>query len=244
MLMKFLHILLLSLAIVASPPALAQWAELPSGDLNSRTVRNQAKVESLYQRGDYKRAHFIYTNELAREGDKYAQYMTGYMYLMGQGVAEDPIKASAWYRIAAERRAPEFLAVRDELLRALSEEQRLQSDELYVQLRKEYSDLAIVMGLLVDDIENLKMPITGSRLSRSSAPVMSVDPTGMAMSPDLIRSRHLRTAQMRLDFITARLDIGSIEAEQVERQLDALWDRVHEYLNVVDDEADGLYSSP
>ena len=130
--MKRTHILLLILTMLASAPALAQWAEFPAGNIDSRTVRNQAKVESLYKRGDYKRAHFIYSNELARQGDKYAQYMTGYMYLMGQGVEENPVKASAWYRISAERRAPEFMAVRDQALLVLNEEQRQQSDKLYV----------------------------------------------------------------------------------------------------------------
>ena len=119
----------------------------------TRTMRTQAKAESLYQRGDYKRAHFIYSSDLARQGDKYAQYMTGYMYLMGLGVEADPVKASAWYRIAAERRAPEFVTVRDQVLRTLNDEQRTRSDELYVELRKEYSDLLIIMELLVEDLE-------------------------------------------------------------------------------------------
>jgi hypothetical protein len=243
--MKRTHILLLSLTMLASAPALAQWAEFPTGNIDSRTVRNQAKVESLYERGDYKRAHFIYSNELARQGDKYAQYMTGYMYLMGQGVEENPVKASAWYRISAERRAPEFMAVRDQVLLVLNEEQRRQSDKLYVQLRKDYSDLAIMMGLLVEDLESLKTARTGSHFAGNSSSVTIIDPnTGMPVSADYIRNRDLRTAQERLDFITTRLDIDPIKADQVERQLDGLWERVYDYLGVVDDEADGLYASP
>jgi hypothetical protein len=217
-LMKCINTFLIAVTLFVCAPAMAQWAEFPTGDLDSHTMRIQAKVESLYERGDYKRAHFIYSNELARQGDKYAQYMTGYMYLMGQGVAEDPVKASAWYRIAAERRAPEFIAVRDQVLQSLNDEQRARSDELFVELRKEYSDLVIIMGLLVEDLRARKTASAGSR------------PPG--------------NAQTRLDFITTRLDLDPIQAEQVEEQVDMLWERVRNYLSVVDDEAAGLYAAP
>ena len=243
--MKSIYSLLLTLTMLSSGSAMAQWTQFPTGDLDSRTMRIQSKVESLYERGDYKRAHFIYSNELARQGDKYAQYMTGYMHLMGQGVDEDPVLASAWYRIAAERRAPECMAVRDQVLRTLNDEQRARSDEFYVALRKEYSDLVIIMGLLAEDVEDLQVARTGSRLSARSSSVMIIDPdTGMPVSADVIRNRDLRAAQTRLDFITARLDIDPIEADQVDQHLDMLWERVRDYLSVVDDEAGGLYAAP
>ena len=237
--------LLIILALLVPTLAVAQWTEFPTGDLDSRTMRTQSKVESLYERGDYKRAHFIYSNELARQGDKYAQYMTGYMFLMGLGVEEDPVKASAWYRIAAERRGPEFMAVRDQVLQTLNDEQRAQSDKLYVELRKEYSDLVIIMELLVEDLGTLKQARTGSRLSGNASSVMIIDPkTGMPVSADHLHNRDLRTAQMRLDFVTSRLDIDPIKADQVDQQIDMLWERVRDYLSVVDDETGGLYAAP
>lgn len=233
------------LLVILSGAALAQWAEFPTGDLDSRTVRTQSKVETLYERGDYKRAHFIYSSELSRQGDKYAQYMTGYMYMMGQGVEEDRVRASAWYRIAAERRAPEFMAVRDQVLRTLTDDQRARSDELYVELRKEYSDLVIIMQLMVEDLQSMKVARTGSRLPGNSSAVVIIDPnTGMPVSADHLRYRGLRTAQTRLDFVTARLDIDPIKADQVDQHLDSLWERVRDYLSVVDDEAEGLYAAP
>lgn len=243
--MKRIYSLLLVLGVLASGAAVAQWTELSAGNLDSRTLRTQAKAESLYQRGDYKRAHFIYSHELARLGDKYAQYMTGYMYQMGQGVVEDPVRASAWYRIAAERRIPEFIAVRDQVLRALDDGQRARSDKLYVELRKEYSDLVIVMGLLDEETENLKMARTGSRLAVRSGSVTVVDPrTGMQTSAEIVRKRDLRIIQARLDFITSRLDMDSISADNVDKQLDALWERVRDHVSVVDDESEGLYAAP
>ena len=243
--MKRIYSLLLVLGVLASGMAMAQWTELPAGNLDSRTLRTQTKAESLYQRGDYKRAHFIYSNELARLGDKYAQYMTGYMYLMGQGVVEDPVRASAWYRIAAERRIPEFMAVRDQVLRALDDGQRAQSDKLYVELRREYSDLVIVMGLLAEGTEHVNIARTGSRLAGRSGRVTIVDPkTGMPTSADIVRKRELRVIQARLDFVTSRLDMDSIKADNVETQLDALWERVRDHVSVVDDELEGLYAAP
>jgi len=231
--------------MLAATPVTAQRSEFPTGNIDSRTVRSQDKAETLYERGDYKRAHFIFSNELARQGDKYAQYMTGYMYLMGQGVEEDPVAASAWYRISAERRAPEFMTVRDQVMRALNDEQRLQSDKLYVQLRQDYSDLVIMMGLLAEDLRSTNVARTGSRLPGNSSAVMVIDPnTGMPVSAESIKNRGLRTAQERLDFITARLDIDPIKVDQVDRQMDELWERVYDYLSVVDDEAEGLYASP
>lgn len=166
---KRIHLFLLPVLLLLSAPCLAQWSEFPTGDLDSHTLRIQSKAESLYVSGDYERARIIYVNELATIGDKYAQYMTGFMYLMGQGVPEDPVRASAWYRIAAERQAPEFIVVRDELIRTFDAEQLARSDAIYLELRKKFSDIVIVMRLLEEDLEMLDVETTGSRVaSRSS----------------------------------------------------------------------------
>jgi TPR repeat protein len=200
--MKRTNTLLIMLALLVPGLTVAQWAEFPTGDLDSRTIRTQEKVESLYERGDYKRAHFIYSNELARQGDKYAQYMTGYMYLMGQGVEEDPVKAVAWYRIAAERH-------------------------------------------LAADLKSMKSFRTGSRLPANATSVVVVDPkTGRAVSADHVRNRYLRNVQIRVDFVTDRLEIDKIDAEDVSHQMESLWERVRDYTSVVGDEPDSLYASP
>ncbi|RZV38498.1 MAG: hypothetical protein EX272_02665 [Chromatiales bacterium] len=243
--MSRIYSLLIAFALLAPGLAVAEWAEYPTDNLNSRTAQIQAKVESLYRRGDYKRAHFIYSKELAPLGDKYAQYMTGYMYLMGQGVKEDKIRASAWYRIAAERKTPEFLAVRDQLLRAMTKEQLTASDALYLDLRRNFSDLVIVMGLIVDDLPHLEAKRTGSRLSGGTGSVTVIDPnTGTSTSADHLRNRATRAVQARLDFVTDKLDIEGIKAENVAPQVDVLWERIHDYLGVVDDDMGGFVANP
>ncbi|MDH3759157.1 MAG: SEL1-like repeat protein [Gammaproteobacteria bacterium] len=243
--MNRIYSLLIALTVFAAGAAVAEWAEYPTGDMDSRTSQIQAKVESLYRRGDFKRAHFIYSKELAPLGDKYAQYMTGYMHLMGQGVEEDKIRASAWYRIAAERKTPEFLAVRDQLLRTMTSDELAASDELYLGLRKNYSDLVIVMGLIVEDLPYLETKRTGSRLAGYTSSVTVIDPnTGFPSSADHLQSRALRAMQARLDFVTDKLDINNIRVEEAGAQVDVLWERINDYLGVVDDELDAYVANP
>ncbi len=215
------------------------------GSLDTRTHRVQTKAEELYVRGDFKRAHFIYTNELASCGDKYAQYMAGYMYLMGEGVPEDPVLASAWYRIAAERDAPEFIVVRDELMESFSPEQRARSDALYLDLRKKFSDLVIVMKLVEDDLEALQFETTGSRIPSRSSMVAMIDPkSGATISADAYRKRVLRLMQSRVDFLAAQLDVDPLDAELSSAQITELWKRIDEHVAKVDDDVDRYVATP
>jgi len=130
----------------------------------------QTKVDALFDAADYGRAFFIYSNELAPIGDKYAQYMVGYMYLTGKGVEQDSTAASAWYRLAAERGTREFVAVRDQLARELTAEQIYAADRMHKQLRLRYSDLSVLLSSIKRDFDELKER-TGSRLSSGSSPV-------------------------------------------------------------------------
>ncbi len=113
----------------------------PGVPINAKTLRVQEQAEKVYERTQYERAFFIYRNELAPIGDKYGQYMVGYMCLAGKGVPEDRVAASAWYRLAAERGTNEFVRARDGLVKALDAEQKARSDRLFIELRKEYGDL-------------------------------------------------------------------------------------------------------
>jgi len=211
-------------------------AELPTEQIDNRTLRIQAKVESLYERGDYARARFIYENELAPIGDKYAQYAIGYMYLMGEGVPEDAVVASAWYRLAAERGAPEFVSVRDELMESLDDEELARSDRHYVDLRGKYSDLVIMTRLIEQDVQELHGESTGSRLPRESGAVSILDPrSGVMMSLDEYRRRieaHIRT---RLDFIAEETGIETPRADLDAQELATLWEQVRAHVAVVDD---------
>ena len=232
-----IHIFLLPLLLLLSATAAAQWSEFPSGDLDSRTTRIQDKAEDLYQSGGWERAYFIYVNELAPIGDKYAQYMAGYMCKWGHGVEKDPVMASAWYRIAAERDSPEFVEVRDEMLESLSPEERDRSDIEYIELRQKYSDLVVVLNLLSEEYNELHEGGTGSRLTNRGGSVTILDPkSGIGMSKDALIKRTMKQMQVRLDFLTDKLGIVPIDASDLDQdELDILGAQVSDNLLIIDD---------
>lgn len=217
--------------------AVAQTSDLPWAGHDSRSVRIQAKVEAIYEQGDFQRAHFLYVNELAPIGDKYAQYMAGYMYLKGQGVPQDPVKALAWYRLAAENGAAEFVAVRNQLMAQLSEDDLDASDAVYVKLRQQYGDLAVVVAQLRRGDSTGSISITGSRIKGGSRPLTIVDPrTGTVISGDEYFRRANSRAQDQLDYITDALGIEPMSVDDMtDADYDALEQMVEDYLGIVDD---------
>ena len=59
-------------------------------------------VNAALEEGDYERA-FLLFEQLAQEGHAHAQYRTGVMFAIGQGVAPDTVQAVRWYLRAAEQ---------------------------------------------------------------------------------------------------------------------------------------------
>jgi hypothetical protein len=224
--------------LVAVGPASAAFAQQSTGnlsvELDSRTLSVQAKAEELFDREQYRRAHVIYLNDLAPIGDKYAHYMLGFMSLGGLGVEQDPVLASAWYRLAAERGDPEeFVEIRDELMEQLDAVDRARSDEAYLALRRTYSDIAINMREAREAFQDLSTVTTGSRIGNNpSSAVTIVEPrAGSSMSGDALVHRTQRRMQDHLDHITATLGIDRIQAETVTAgQLTDLEDQVRAYV--------------
>lgn len=233
-----LKILAILFAAGLAPAAVAQQsAGNLSVDLDSRTLSVQAKAEELFDREQYRRAHVIYLNDLAPIGDKYAQYMLGFMSLGGLGVEQDPVLASAWYRLAAERGEPEeFVEIRDELMEQLDAVDTTRSDETYLALRRTYSDIAISMREAREAFQDLSTVTTGSRIGNNpSSAVTIVEPRAGSMSGDALIHRRQRRMQDHLDHITAKLGIGRIEAETVTAgQLTDLEDQVRAYVSRLD----------
>ena len=156
--MKVLSRLFLQFAVTAmllTSNAVVLGDDFPGNKPDRGVIKTQEKVDSLFEKGDYERAVFIYREELVPLGDKYAQYMVGYMYLTGKGVPNDIAVASAWYRLAAERGDDHFVKARDEIWATLNEQQRAQSDLDYTDLRKDYGDAMLVADFVERDIEIL-----------------------------------------------------------------------------------------
>jgi hypothetical protein len=126
------------------------------GEAPTRTIlKSQEKADAYFAKGKFGKAMLIYRDDLAPVGDKYAQYMVGYMNLAGNGVPQDAIVASAWYRLAAQRENDQYVRIRDGLLALFNDEQRARSDQLYVDLRRKMGDLVLVHKLIRDDIDVL-----------------------------------------------------------------------------------------
>ncbi len=134
----------------------------------------QNKVERLFDAGEFERAFFIYRNELAPLGDKYAQYMVGFMYQTGLGVEEDSVSAAAWYQLAAERGTREFAVVRDRFLHVMDQDDAERSRVIYRELRLRYCDLAVLLASIKRNMEELQTR-TGSRVRGQSSPVVVIE---------------------------------------------------------------------
>lgn len=133
-----------------------RYAQFPGPSIDSSTLRFKQKVEQIYASGNYQRALLIYEKELAPQGDKYAQYMTGYMHLTGRGVEADRAAALAWYRLAGERGEPKFIMARDALAEALSPGERRRAQKLFAELWQRHGDRRIILETIEEDIEILR----------------------------------------------------------------------------------------
>lgn len=128
----------------------------PGEAVDSRTLDARQQVEELYARGAYERALLIYQKELAPIGDKYAQYMVGYMHLAGQGVPKDGATALAWYRLAAERGEAPLVQARDALRRKLAPDELARANDRFVELWQQYGDRKLLLELIADDLAILR----------------------------------------------------------------------------------------
>ena len=211
-------------------------ALLPGATVCAEVLRLQAKADELYHDGHWERAHFIYVNDLAAIGDKYSQYMAGYMCLHGRGVEQDPIKASAWYRLAAERGSPEFVEVRDELLESLSDEQKAASDAAFLSLRQRYSDVALLLRQLERERRQAQETPTGSRLTGGDpSAVLVVGPYTSTTSLSELKRRQERRLETMIRAIAETLEIEPPAADMNDAEFNRLEQQVEEYLSVIDD---------
>lgn len=208
-----LQLLITAMFMVASVVAIAD-DDFPGSKPDRRILKTQEKVDSLFEKGDYERAYFIYLNELAPLGDKYAQYMVGYMQLTGKGVERDYIAGSAWYRLAAERGNQKFSSARDEVLELFSEEQRLHSDKLYAELRLQYSDAMIVTQLVERDLEALHDVVPTSSTLTLTADAAALSTAERARNAEKAKRR----IEDRIEFLRDAMNSGeSMSAEEVRR---------------------------
>ncbi len=100
-------------------------------------------VLELYDRGEYENAYKGFL-ELARVGNKDAQYSIAVMYLKGEGVEKDRLKGSAWLRLASQSGIELHVKTAEKYYGNLNKEERSEVDKHYSELEVEFSSEAIV----------------------------------------------------------------------------------------------------
>jgi len=179
----------------------------PSVPINAETLRVQELAEKIYERTDYERALFIYRNELAPIGDKYGQYMVGFMYLAGKGVPEDRVAASAWYR----------------------------SNQMFIGLRRQYGDLALLLQAVRADYAMLRNR-TGSRLSNDSSAltIIELGRAGATQSGVAYYGRIERRLQARLEYIARKAQVEIVDINIKNADMLLIEAKVNERLDELD----------
>lgn len=195
--------------------------DFPGGKLDRRIIKTQQKVDSLFEKGDYDRAYFIYRQELVPLGDKYAQYMVGYMTIVGKGTERDVIAGSAWYRLAAERGDKNFSKARDEILGYFSEEQRVSSDQAYSALRLQFSDAIIIAKLIEDDLGVISDRASSSSLAYSPTDTSTVDEEELARRAE----QSMKRIQTRLTYLDYMMASGVITSAEEQARIEAVAQR-------------------
>ena len=207
----------------------------PALVVDRAAIRSLEKAEQLYESGNFKRAYFIYRNQLAPIGDKYAQYMVGYMHLVGQGTDADRVAAAAWYRLAAERGTREFVMVHNQLLVSLTPEQIPEYERRFLELRRQYGDLPILLQAVREDYGRLKTR-TGSRLGSAASPVTVIDVSGggkVGSADDYYHAVAVRL-KARLEMIAKYTDAEELDYDLDALDLNAIEQRVNKALGELD----------
>ena len=186
------------------------YPSFPGGEIDHATLRTQERVEELYVSKSYDRAYFIYRKELAPRGDKYAQYMIGYMHFTGTGVPEDAAVALAWYRLSAERGEPVLEVARDQLQEALSPEQVAAADGLFAELRAELSDRVLIYALVQQDMDILR-DSAGRGPSKGSGAMLVIDRRYGYMSGAQYYQTIRNRLTARLTYLKGQVDVTDVE---------------------------------
>jgi hypothetical protein len=216
-------------ALAFGASALITWAAqpFPGHNPDRRTIEIQNKVDSLFEAGDYGRAMIIYRDELAPLGDKYAQYMIGYMYLAGKGVAKDLPMAAAWYRLAAERQQETFVRESQKLTRLMTAQQLEQADGIFVELRARLGDAVLINRLIEEDLETLQAD-AGS----TSASFRGVDTS--ARIQRISRDRREVQLASRIDYVRTMLSVDGWAGAESRRRFRELESRAERVLRVAE----------
>jgi len=206
-------------AFFCAPVQAQSYRSFPGESADQRTLQTQKRVDQLYSAGEYERALFIYERELAPRGDKYAQYMVGYMHLDTPGMPQDKATALAWYRLAAERENEVLQQARDELAADLTQAEIDASNRIFLDLLQEIGDTRLLMKLIRRDMNTLSSR-TGSHIrgATSGGSTVIVRPSGIIEDPNFYRKIRLRLAA-RLSYLETKVEVSDLALESGDQEL-------------------------
>lgn len=197
-------------ACVLLGPAFAAAESFPGSAPSKNTVRLQEKAERAYREGDFERAHRIWRDDLAEIGDKYAQYMVGYLHLAGEGVERDVASACAWYRLAAERGHAPLLRALRELEAQLGPGELAAADAEYERLAEKYGDRRLVRRLIRFDEKRLRQR-TGRVGGSVGAPLTIVMRDGRTVDATVYYRAIEERLERRYAYLEGYVEFGELE---------------------------------
>ncbi|MEM7763843.1 MAG: hypothetical protein AAF290_07150 [Pseudomonadota bacterium] len=175
-------------------------------------LKVQRKAERAYEQGRYDSAFWYYRTDLAPIGDKYAQYMVGYMKENGIGTPVDEAGAAAWYALAAERGHEQIVETSLNYQKGLSRNDLVTASVRVERLKREYGDRSLLERLIRNDIHRLNM-MTGTRTKFCGVNARIVLPRSARGSmPQYKYCRMLKDrVEMRMQYLGGYVEFGELE---------------------------------
>jgi len=138
--------------------------------------RHYTQAMASYRSGQYYSAKDKF-KVAARWGDKLSQFNLGVMNYHGQGTPQNPARAWAWTKLAAERGYPKMLDMADQMYRGLSRAQRREARAILEnELKPEFGD-EVAIERTVARMERERRRATGSRTGAIGA-LTIIEPSG------------------------------------------------------------------
>ncbi|MEN7342737.1 MAG: hypothetical protein AAAFM81_07310 [Pseudomonadota bacterium] len=226
---QFAIAVVVSAICALSLPVATQASQLnfPGKPPGPRILKAQVKAEREYDAGNYKDAFWYYRKELAPIGDKYAQYMVGYMLEHGLGTPRDPVAAAAWFHLAAERGHEPLVDTYRQYNASLTDTENASVQAALTELKVEYSDRSLIERLIRIDTRRLN-EMTGTRTGTcNSANVANTrvigarDTYGDGFTNGYRYCRFIeKRINLRLEYLGGYVEFGELELLPDEEDID------------------------
>jgi len=209
---------LAALALFLADPTIAGEAPdpdppaFPGYQDNDAYRRTQALFDVHLRRRHFAQAYRVAMRGLVWRGDKHAQYMVGYMHHTGEGVPQDPVRACAWFRLAAERGHAPLMEARDAACDALSRALANDAAALFAGLQREYGDRRVLRRLIARDQRLLRASLTRHPALRTGHLLtMEARGAGFAEHGFIWHEQVQRRIEARVDYLGGYVELGELE---------------------------------